>query len=434
MEAAEVAQLIKSLALELGFAAVGITHPDPPLHLEVYFEWLEQGCQGEMEYLAKERSVFLRSHPAELLPGCQSVIVLAARYAAPSPYPQPYPSESQASTPTNTDADSSRLHPLSQGERKDGFPSPWGRGDRGEGAYGRIAAYAWGEDYHLVLKQRMNNLMQQVQEKVGRSISYRCFTDSAPILEREFAQRAGLGWIGKNTCLINPRLGSYLFLAEIFTDLPLPPDQPFLPDRCGTCQRCLQACPTRCILPNRTIDARRCISYLTIEHKSAIPLELRALLGDWVFGCDICQQVCPWNRRVSPAPSFSEFLSQTGQMWLPLRDILSMTQPEFKRVFQNSPLLRPKLGGLSRNAAVVLGNLARMKRLSLQEATEILSEALHNHPEALVRGHLAWSLAQLGSALAQRALQELVQTETDPVVKSEIETLFAQTPPLQGET
>jgi epoxyqueuosine reductase len=287
-----------------------------------------------------------------------------------------------------------------------------------------VAAYAWGKDYHVVLRQRMEDLMQRLQEKAERTIAYRCFTDSAPILERELAQRAGLGWIGKNTCLIHPHFGSYLFLAEIFTDLPLPPDPPFLPDRCGTCQRCIQACPTQCILPNRTLDARRCLSYLTIEHKSTLPSELRAKLGDWVFGCDICQQVCPWNQRVSASPSFPEFLPQPKRARLPLVEILSLSRAEFKQQFRLSPLSRPKWRGLSRNSAVVLGNLIRQNPSLQPRVAEFLIQALQSHPDPLVRQHLAWSLAQVGAPIAQQALKDHLQVETDPLVKAEIETLL----------
>lgn len=416
-----LAQAIKALALEMGFVAVGITTPDPPAHLDVYADWLKQGYHGEMKYLAEPRRVYLRTQPDKLLPGCQSIIVLAARYAAPPSIPQPLPPQKRE--------EHARLHP--QAERGEGFPSSSESETRGEGLQGdqdnffaRVAAYAWGDDYHLILRQRMETLMQRIQEIRGKPISYRCFTDSAPILERELAQRAGLGWIGKNTCLIHPHLGSYLFLAEIFTDLALPPDPPFIPDRCGTCQRCIQACPTQCILPNRTIDARRCISYLTIELKSAIPPELRPLLGDWVFGCDICQQVCPWNRRVSESPSFPEFQPRAKQVWLSPVQILSQSQEEFKQEFHRTPLLRPKRRGLSRNAAVVLGNLSR-SRPSLQfSILKFIVHALQNHSDSLVRQHLVWSLAQLNLDIAQQALQEHLQIESDPQVKAEIEALL----------
>lgn len=445
-----LAQAIKTLALEMGFVAVGITLPDPPTHLDIYADWLKQGCHGEMEYLAEPRRVYLRSRPDELLPGCRSIIVLAARYAAPPSIPHPQPlGEHPHPLPLSHGQRGDDPHPLplSQRERGGNSPSPLGRGARderlhaamdeglhaarGEGLpgkrdnlFGRVAAYAWGADYHHILRQRMETLMQRIQKITGKPISYRCFTDSAPILEREFAQRAGLGWIGKNTCLIHPHLGSYLFLAEIVTDLDLPPDLPFIPDRCGTCQRCLQACPTQCILPNRTIDARRCISYLTIELKSAIPPELRPLLADWVFGCDICQQVCPWNRRVSETPSFAEFQPRAEQVRLSAVQILSLSQAEFKQKFHSTALLRPKWRGLSRNAAVVLGNLSRA-RPSLQPLIlKFFVRALQDHPDSLVRQHLAWSLAQLNLDTARQALQEHLQKESDPQVKAEIETLL----------
>ena len=160
----------------------------------------------------------------------------------------------------------------------------------------RIASYAHGDDYHDILPARMKELVQFIEEQVGGPVQNRYYTDTGPILERDLAQRAGIGWIGKNTCLINPKQGSYFLLSEILLDLELEPDPPFTTDHCGTCTRCIEACPTDCILPNRTLDARRCISYLTIELKDDIPLELRDKIGDWVFGCDICQQVCPWNR------------------------------------------------------------------------------------------------------------------------------------------
>ena len=436
MSGNNLAQAIKTLALEMGFVAVGITRPDPPAHLDVYTDWLKQGCHGEMEYLAEPRRVYLRSQPGELLPGCQSIIVLAARYAAPPSisHPPPRSQREYPSPPSPLPGGEGRVphpQPLSQGERGEESPSPLGRGARGEGSqgnedvfFGRVAAYAWGEDYHNILRQRMESLMQRVQEIIGRPIAYRCFTDNAPILERELAQRAGLGWIGKNTCLIHPRLGSYLFLAEIFTDLALPPDPAFVPDRCGTCQRCLQACPTQCILPNRTLDARRCISYLTIELKSAIPPELRPLLEDWVFGCDICQQVCPWNRRVAESPSFPEFQPRAEQVWLSIPEILSLTREKFKQKFHHTPLMRSKWRGLSRNAVVVLGNLSRSRPPLHPNILKFFVHALQDHPDSLVRQHLAWSLAQLNLAIARQALQEHLQKESDPMVKAEIEALL----------
>ncbi len=248
-------QIIKDKARQLGFFLTGVTTPEPPPHYATFENWLAQGHHGTMNYLETDRSRSRRTNPREILPECKSILVLATPYS-PS---------------------------LPMGE---------GVGVRNRT---RIASYARGEDYHNVLPARMKELVQFIEEQVGGPIKNRCYTDTGPILERDLAQRAGIGWIGKNTCLINPKQGSYFLLSEIFLDLALEPDPPFITDHCGTCTRCIEACPTDCILPDRTLDARRCISYLTIELKDDIPTELREKMGDWVFGCDICQMVCPWN-------------------------------------------------------------------------------------------------------------------------------------------
>ena len=219
--------------------------------------WLKAGRHGEMSYLSTERSLVRRADPLQILPECQSILVLGMS------------------------------HPVSD--------PPAGRENDNHYLQGRIAAYAWGDDYHEVIPERLKELVAFIEDRLGRSIPNRWYTDTGPIMEHDLAQRAGLGWIGKNTCLINPLQGSYFLLAVILLGIYLEPDPHFMPDHCGTCQRCLDACPTSCILPDRTIDARRCISYLTIELKGPIPIDLRAQTGNWVFGCDICQQVCPWN-------------------------------------------------------------------------------------------------------------------------------------------
>jgi epoxyqueuosine reductase len=219
-------QAIKEQAYQLGFSLVGVTNPDPLPHAEVFDAWLGQGRQGEMTYLNTPRSRLCRARPDLILPECRSVLVLGTRYPAPS------------SVDVNGKSD------------------PQLRG--------RIASYAWGEDYHDILPGRLRNLVNFIELQVGHSIPNRWYTDTGPLLERELAQRAGLGWIGKNTCLINPDKGSYFLLAEILLGVELDPDLPFIPDRCGTCRRCIQACPTGCILPDRTLDAHHCISYLTI--------------------------------------------------------------------------------------------------------------------------------------------------------------------------
>ncbi len=339
-------QLILEEARRLGFVLAGVTTPDPPLHLSSFESWLAQGRHASMAYLASQRSRERRADPRLILPGCKSILVLAV------PYDKAAPPPSEDMEPTN----------------------------------GRLAAYAWGEDYHLVLPERLQAIVSFIEQQVGHPILSRWYTDSGPVLERDLAQRAGLGWIGRNTCLINPRLGSYFLLAEIFLDLELPPDAPFVTDHCGTCRRCIEACPTSCILPDRTLDAARCLSYLTIELKDAIPGELRGLLGDWVFGCDVCQEVCPWNRFASPQgdPAFHPAAEAHPQL---IRE-LELTPTEFNRRFKRSPVHRAKRRGYLRNVAVALGNKGRAEDLPA------LRQALRD-PEPLVREHAAWAIQEI---------------------------------------
>jgi epoxyqueuosine reductase len=282
-----------------------------------------------------------------------------------------------------------------------------------------VAAYAWGGDYHEVLPERLQALVAFIETQVGGPVPNRRYTDTGPILERDLAQRAGLGWIGKNTCLINPQQGSYFLLAEILLGLDLEPDPPMEADHCGTCTHCLEACPTACILPDRTIDARRCISYLTIELKSAIPLELRPAVGDWVFGCDVCQQVCPWNIRFA-VPEGDPALAPRPDIPQPdlIRE-LSLSQEDFSRKFGKqsgaaSPHKRAKRRGYLRNVAVALGNAKD------QRAVPALAQALLDEPEPLVRRHAAWALGQIGGEAARRALTAAAGQETEPEVLSEI--------------
>jgi len=341
-------QAIKDEAGRLGFSLAGFTTPEAPPHAAVFENWIAQGRHGAMQYLAREKSVASRADPRQVLPGCKSILVLA------SPYPNP-----------NTVQ-----------------PDP-GAAD----THGRIAAYAWGQDYHLVLPERLRRLSAFIETQAGVPVSSRWYTDTGPVLERDLAQRAGLGWIGKNTCLIHPRQGSYFLLAEIFLDLDIEPDPSFITDHCGTCTRCLQACPTQCILPDRTLDARRCISYLTIELKDDIPPDLRPLMGEWVFGCDVCQQVCPWNRfaRDQGEPAFD---ARPGIPLPVLSRELSLTPADFNRKFKASPVQRAKRRGYLRNVAVALGNRRdRRDRPALESA---LQDA-----EPLVREHAAWAIEQI---------------------------------------
>jgi epoxyqueuosine reductase len=378
-------QAIKAEARRLGFGLVGITTPQPPAHLAAYEAWLQSGQHGEMGYLATDRAQRARANPLQLLPECRSILVLGMRYAA-NPLPEP-----AAIEPAPTPA-------------------------------GKIASYAWGADYHDVLPVKLKSLVDFIEAQVGASVPNRWYTDTGPILERDLAQRAGLGWIGKNTCLINPRQGSYFLLAEILLALELRADAPITIDHCGRCTRCLEACPTACILPNRTLDARRCIAYLTIELKGAVPLDLRPQIGEWVFGCDICQQVCPWNRRFADVDDELdlELQPRPGVPEPDLIDELSLSREAFNAKFRGSPVRRSKRRGYLRNVAVALGNSAN------PAALPAMARVVANEPEALVRSHAAWALGQIGGEGAHQALTQACLAETEPLVLVEIQAALEQ--------
>jgi epoxyqueuosine reductase len=309
-----------------------------------------------MAYLATDRARARRADPKQILPACKSILVLAVPYDRPSSL---LPNQ-----------ESSRSSPL-----------------RGKKTSGQIASYALGNDYHEILPPRLRTLIAFIETQVGRPVANRYYTDTGPILERDLAQRAGLGWIGRNTCLIHPRAGSYFLLAEILLDIELDPDPPFTTDHCGACTRCLDACPTHCILPDRTLDARRCISYLTIENKGDTPAGLRPLMQDWIFGCDLCQQACPWNRFAAPTGDAS-FGPRSGSAQPDLIPLLALTPQAFNRQFKHSPLQRAKRRGLLRNVAVAIGNIGG------EDALAALEQA-SNDPEPLVREHANWAKTQI---------------------------------------
>jgi epoxyqueuosine reductase len=332
-----------------------------------------------MKYLATDRAIERRADPCQILPECRSILVLGTRYYDPGPS-------------------------AGISERSGPAPVP----------SGRVAAYAWNNDYHDVLKPRLESLVSFIETRVGHQFPNRWYTDTGPIMERDLAQRAGLGWIGKNTCLINPSLGSYFFLSEILLGIELDPDPPIHTDHCGSCTRCIEACPTGCILPDRTIDASRCISYLTIELKGSIPLDLRTQTGEWVFGCDICQQVCPWNERFSLQSGDEAFAPRPEVPQPDLNQELSLSPEEFNRKFRGSPIKRAKRRGYLRNIAVALGN--NRSPVSVPP----LSKALFEDPEPLVRAHAALALGQIASPEARQALSEASAGERDPSVLNEI--------------
>lgn len=367
---------IKDRAAALGFELAGVTTADPPPHLDVYQRWLDRGHHGEMDYMARERSRSARADPAVLLPGCRSIIVLGAKYNPP---------------------------------RKNRESS---------GRSGRVAAYAVGDDYHDVLIDRLEELMRFIEDNAGQPVDAHAYTDTGPILEREFAQRAGLGWIGKNTMLINPQAGSYFLLAELLLSIDLPPDGALQTDHCGSCTRCLEACPTGCILPDRTVDASRCISYLTIELRGSIEVDLREQMGEWLFGCDVCQEVCPWNLRFATASDDTAFQPRRFLQQAGIEEFLRLDVDGYRKAFRGSPLKRSKRGGLLRNAAVAAGNKA------LPEAVSAL-KGLLGESDPIVRSHAAWALGRIAAPAARVALQEAHGRERDPQVREEIARAMA---------
>ncbi|SKB96296.1 tRNA epoxyqueuosine(34) reductase QueG [Luteibacter sp. 22Crub2.1] len=346
---AALATDIKRWARELGFADVGIAGPDLG-HDEAYLErWLADGHHGEMDYMARHGT--RRSRPAELEPGTLRVVSVRMDYIPP------------------------------------GTSNAWDVVNDGEKAY--IARYALGRDYHKVMRNRLQKLAAKIGERIG-DFGYRAYVDSAPVLEKALARNAGLGWIGKHTVLINKRAGSYFFLGELYTDLPLPVDEP-ASAHCGSCRRCIDICPTQAIVAPYRLDARKCISYLTIELKGSIPEELRASIGNRVFGCDDCQLICPWNKFAQDAtePDFAPRHSLDGPR---LVDLFAWSEQEFLSRTEGMAIRRTGYEGWLRNLAVGLGNAP-----TTDEVVAAL-RARTGDPSPVVREHVAWALGRHASA------------------------------------
>jgi epoxyqueuosine reductase len=367
---------IKQAAQRLGFELVGISPVKVPPHEQSFAQWLRQGLAGELDYM--KRTEALRRDPQELVPWAISIISAGMNYYKSMPRPSP-----------------------------------------SREAQGWVSRYAWGDDYHDVLKRKLDLLLGQIHEMAGCAVQGRAFVDSGPVLEREFAGVAGLGWIGKNTHLISPKKGSWFFLGELFVDLPLAYDRP-MRDRCGQCDLCLRACPTNAFVGPYVLDARRCLSYLTIELKGWMPRQLRPLLGNHIFGCDICQEVCPYNVKARETAE-AAFGPRPGLYAPQLIPLLSLTAAEFRARFRGSPILRAKRRGFLRNVAVALGNIKD------QTAIPALIHALDDE-EPLVRGHAAWALGEIGTQAALSALRRRLEMETDPEVLDEINAALAQLP------
>jgi len=361
-----LAAAIKQRAKSLGFDLVGITTAEPPPHAEQFEQWLANGFHGELGYMARTASK--RIAPQEIMPDARSIVVVGMNY---------YTGESPP-----------HLDPLPQREGERRFPSPLpGKGEgQGEGSFGRIACYAWGtRDYHEVLGEKLQQLVAAIREIGGPGTQALWYVDTGSLLERDLAQRAGIGFIGKHTNLISRKLGNWIFLGEVLTNLELPPDQ-CEREYCGKCHRCINACPTRAIIGPYQLDARLCISYLTIELKGAIPVELRSVVGDRIFGCDDCLEVCPWNRfaRESPVREFRR------RELPPLTEFLSWDEQKFRDFFRGTPIFRIKRRGFLRNVCVALGNIG------YESALPALERAL-NDSEPLVREHSQWAIAQIRS-------------------------------------
>ncbi|MBI3410136.1 MAG: tRNA epoxyqueuosine(34) reductase QueG [Planctomycetes bacterium] len=360
-----LAERLKTEARRLGFELVGIAYAAPADGFDQLQDWLARGFAGEMAYMHRQNEA--RRHPKSILPDVKSVVMVGLNY--------------NPSTISREPAASAGVAPIGK------FKSALAVGSR---LNGKVARYARGADYHDVLREKLDRLLAWVRDEIPEA-NGRGVVDTAPLLERDFGRRAGMGWFGKNTMLINKRLGSYFLLGALLLDTELELDAPFTPNHCGTCTACLDACPTHAFVAPGQLDSRRCISYLTIELRGPIPEELRPALGDWAFGCDICQEVCPWNRK-APADSEARLQPRPELEALDLIEVLGMSDEDFRRRFRHTALWRSKRRGLLRNAAIVLGNIGD------RSAIPPLEKAISD-PEPLVREAAQWAI----EAIARRA-------------------------------
>jgi epoxyqueuosine reductase len=365
---------LDACASELGLTIVGVTSAEPFTDgAEAATARLNDGFMADLPWYTQER-IQRGSDPGAILPGARSIISVAAIYPSTRP-------------------------------------------DHASGK-GRVARYAWGRDYHNVLKKRLNQLIARVSERLDQSIAHKIYVDDGPMLDREVARRAGVGFFGKNTMILT-QAGSWTFLGQVITDLELAPNAPSQKS-CGTCTQCMPACPTGATVAPYVIDSNKCISYLTIEHRGPIPIELRPLIGDWMFGCDICQEVCPVNEVRGDAVPDDAFAANPDWSSLNPVEVLALDEESFRARFQGSPIRRATWEGLRRNACIVLGNLGDTA------AAPALIDTL-NDASALVRGHAAWALGMLGGTEAEIALLSAGETETDPWVIEEIELAITPT-------
>ncbi|MFT5523022.1 MAG: epoxyqueuosine reductase [Pirellulaceae bacterium] len=366
MDAITLTNRIKTRAEELGFDQCGVCPAVAPPGLDRFYQWLDAGFDGEMAYLANRRDAY--QSPAAVMAGSKSILMLTMVYHTQSPTEQ-------------------------------------------RAGQGRVSQYASGTlDYHDVIHARLKQLVAYHNELTGGNS--RGVVDSAPLLEREYAQLAGIGWIAKNTMLISKTQGSWFFLAALLSDQQLHYDAPVTTDHCGSCTACLDACPTNAFPQPYVLDATKCISYLTIELRSHVPESLREGIGDWAFGCDVCQQVCPWNNK-SPQTGEPNFQSREGVEYLDLCRLFALSEDEFRELFRKTPLWRSKRRGILRNAALVLGNQ------SSAESVGALEIGLHDG-DSLVRAASAWALRRIGGERALHAIELRLPQELDADVIREL--------------
>jgi len=360
ISAAELKVRLISFAREIGFDSCRIAACKAPPHAMEFREWLGESAHGEMNYM--QRGEEKRCDPQKVLAGAKSIVVFALNY-------------------------------FQGNESGIGFQpmDDWQDAHATPAATGRIARYAWGDDYHEVIAEKLDKIDNFLREFGGEQ---KCYVDTGPVLERDYAAQAGIGWHGKSTMLIDQRLGTWFFLAEILTTLELPADEP-VPNHCGTCERCITACPTGAITAPHRVDARRCISYLTIELKGVIPLDLRPLIGDRIFGCDDCLDACPWNRfaQESREAAFSAHRSTTE---MSLREYLELSDAEFRALFRNSPIKRIKRRGFLRNVCVALGNAGDISDIPALERAA-------RDPEPLIAEHARWAIDRIRYRRKQRS-------------------------------
>jgi len=362
-------EFIQTEASQLGFHLAGVTSPDTSPNYPRYLEWVSQGYYGEMDYLVRQDTIAKREDPRKLFPECKSCILVGLTYT---------------------------LH----------RPSGITTHKLGEGF---IASYARGVDYHAEITRRLKQFHEHMEKKFKSSIGRKLFCDSSPILEKSVAQSAGLGWIGRNSLLISPKFGSSFNIGGLLLDNAIKPSVPFQQDLCGDCQKCVQACPTGCIQPNRTLIANRCISYLTIEHKGVIPAEIRPSIGSWIFGCDICQIVCPYNQIANFQLPPSTLVDR-----IDIIKCLSLTNTDFQKYYQQTPIQRIGLNQFLRNCIIASGNQ------QLTSAIPLLTYHLTNNQDHLIRGVAAWALGKMRTIKGKKVLMDQLNNETNAFVLEEI--------------